>query len=100
MYIQLMRQHHFRLRLRQLNTGVAENPGTFAKDVSAAWRAQTIMIHPASFQTFFQTLSALTTALGDMTRKIGQLTIGAKSILEISKSKIQVKINDKVYLDI
>ena len=33
---------------RQLNTGVAENPGTFAKDVSAAWRAQTIMIHPTT----------------------------------------------------
>lgn len=33
---------------RQLNTGVAQNPGTFAKDVSAAWRAQTIMVHPSS----------------------------------------------------
>lgn len=33
---------------RQLNTGSAENPGAFAKDVSAAWRAQTIMIHPAA----------------------------------------------------
>jgi hypothetical protein len=31
---------------RQLTTGSAENPGTFAKDVSVAWRAQTIMIHP------------------------------------------------------
>lgn len=31
---------------RQLNTGSAENPGTFAKDVSAAWRSQTITIHP------------------------------------------------------
>lgn len=31
---------------RQLTTGAAENPGTFAKDTSAAWRAQTIMIHP------------------------------------------------------
>lgn len=31
---------------RALTTGSAENPGTFAKDVSAAWRAQTIIIHP------------------------------------------------------
>lgn len=33
---------------RQLNTGAAENPGTFAKDASAAWRGQTVMVHPAS----------------------------------------------------
>ena len=33
---------------RQLNTGAAQDPGTFAKDVSAAWRAQTIMVHPSS----------------------------------------------------
>jgi hypothetical protein len=32
---------------RQLNTGVATNPGAFGVDVSAAWRAQTIMIHPS-----------------------------------------------------
>lgn len=31
---------------RQLNTGSAQDPGTFGVDVSAAWRAQTIMIHP------------------------------------------------------
>lgn len=31
---------------RALTTGSAENPGTFAKDVSAAWRSQTILIHP------------------------------------------------------
>lgn len=35
------------LATRQLNTGAAENPGTFAKDVSAAWRAQTVIVHPA-----------------------------------------------------
>lgn len=34
------------LAYRQLTTGSADNPGTFAKDVSAAWRAQTIMVHP------------------------------------------------------
>lgn len=33
---------------RALTTGVAENPGTFGVDVSAAWRSQTIVIHPAS----------------------------------------------------
>lgn len=33
---------------RALTTGTAENPGTFAKDVSVAWRAQTVMIHPAA----------------------------------------------------
>jgi hypothetical protein len=32
---------------RQLNTGAAEDPGAFGCDVSAAWRAQTIIIHPA-----------------------------------------------------
>jgi hypothetical protein len=31
---------------RALTTGSAENPGTFGVDVSAAWRSQTIMIHP------------------------------------------------------
>lgn len=44
---------------RALTTGVAEDPGTFAKDVSVAWRAQTIMVHPASSTTFFQTLPAV-----------------------------------------
>jgi hypothetical protein len=33
---------------RDLNTGAADNPGTFGVDVSAAWRAQTIIIHPAA----------------------------------------------------
>ena len=33
---------------RALTTGVAENPGTFAKDVSVAWRAQTITVHPST----------------------------------------------------
>jgi hypothetical protein len=31
---------------RQLNTGSAEDPGTFGVDVSAAWRSQTITVHP------------------------------------------------------
>lgn len=33
---------------RQLTTGAAQNPGTFGVDVSAAWRAQHIIIHPAA----------------------------------------------------
>jgi len=32
---------------RALTTGSAENPGTFGVDVSAAWRANTITVHPA-----------------------------------------------------
>jgi hypothetical protein len=32
---------------RQLHTAGPEDPGTFAKDVSASWRSQTIAIHPA-----------------------------------------------------
>lgn len=43
---------------RQLNTGVAQNPGTFAKDVSAAWRAQTVMVHPVSLQSYTLTADA------------------------------------------
>lgn len=31
---------------RQLTSGSAENPGTFGVDVSAAWRSQTIRVHP------------------------------------------------------
>lgn len=33
---------------RQLTTGVAEDPGTFTVSENAAWRAQTVIIHPAS----------------------------------------------------
>jgi hypothetical protein len=33
---------------RQLTTGVAENPGTFTAIDNAAWRAQTIIVHPAA----------------------------------------------------
>ena len=37
---------------RQLTTGSAENPGTFSVDVSAAWRAQTIIVHPPPPQNY------------------------------------------------
>ncbi len=45
---------------RALNTGSALDPGTFAKDVSAAWRAQTIMISPANPQTVTPDTATLT----------------------------------------
>jgi len=45
---------------RQLNTGSAENPGTFGVDTSAAWRAQTIMVHPIVDTTVTPTTLALT----------------------------------------
>lgn len=47
---------------RQLTTGAAENPGTFAKDSSAAWRAQTIMISPANPQQVTPSTASLTLA--------------------------------------
>jgi hypothetical protein len=31
---------------RELTTGSAEDPGTFGKDVSTGWRAQTVIVHP------------------------------------------------------
>jgi len=47
---------------RQLNTGSAENPGAFGMDVSAAWRSQTVMIHPANPQSVTPGVASLTTA--------------------------------------
>lgn len=47
---------------RQLNTGSAEDPGTFGVDVSAAWRAQTVMVHPVVNTTVTPTTLALTTS--------------------------------------
>lgn len=47
---------------RALTTGVAENPGTFGVDVSAAWRSQTIMITPANPQIVTPSTRALTLA--------------------------------------
>jgi hypothetical protein len=42
---------------RAFTTGVAENPGTFGVDVSAAWRAQTIIVHPSSSTAWTQTVN-------------------------------------------
>jgi hypothetical protein len=54
---------------RQLTTGSAENPGTFSIDVSAAWRAQTIIVHPATPPTppIYIATSANVTAGGEAT---------------------------------
>ncbi len=48
---------------RQLNTGAAENPGTFGVDVSAAWRSQTIMVHPIVDTAVTPGVASLTTIL-------------------------------------
>lgn len=48
---------------RALNTGSAQDPGTFSQDANAAWRAQTVMITPAEPQTVTPSTLALTVAL-------------------------------------
>jgi hypothetical protein len=47
-----------------LTTGVAQNPGTFGVDASAAWRSQTITVHPSTAAPVSVTpdTAALTTA--------------------------------------
>jgi hypothetical protein len=45
---------------RQITTGSAIDPGTFAKDVSAAWRAQHILIHPSDVVAAEVDLSPIT----------------------------------------
>lgn len=47
---------------RALTTGSAENPGTFGVDVSAAWRSQTIMVHPDLTQALTQSSTFTNTA--------------------------------------
>lgn len=61
---------------RQLNTGSAEDPGTFAKDTSAAWRAQTICIHPKPVPVFISASSNITSG-GEATTQ--QMTGGTGS---------------------
>jgi hypothetical protein len=46
---------------RALTTGSAENPGAFGVDVSAAWRAQTVTVHPDLNVTVTPTTLAMTT---------------------------------------
>lgn len=47
---------------RQLNTGSAQDPGTFGVDVSAAWRSQTITVHPIIDTSVTPTAASLTLA--------------------------------------
>lgn len=55
---------------RQLNTGAAQDPGTFNVDVSAAWRSQHICIHPASPPVYLPELSVASyQAFGQRTRR-------------------------------
>lgn len=48
---------------RTLTTGVAQNPGTFGVDVSTAWRAQTITVHPSTSAPVTVTPSTLALVL-------------------------------------
>jgi len=61
---------------RQLTTSSAQDPGTFAKDVSAAWRSQTIMVHPYTPVTTPQAIAA--TAVGVAT--LAKATIYVKEL--------------------
>jgi ribosomal protein S19 len=45
---------------RQLNTGSAQDPGTFGVDTSAAWRSQTITVHPPLNTTVTPSTASLT----------------------------------------
>lgn len=47
---------------RALNTGSAQDPGTFGVDVSGAWRSQTIMVSPANPQLVTPGVASLTTS--------------------------------------
>lgn len=51
---------------RTNTSGAAENPGTFSIDASAAWRAQTIIVHPST-PPIFVSASANITAGGEAT---------------------------------
>jgi hypothetical protein len=52
---------------RAITTGSAIDPGTFAKDVSAAWRAQHILIHPAAAVELDLSPITVTVSLADLT---------------------------------
>lgn len=54
---------------RALNTGSAENPGTFGVDVSAAWRSQTIMVHPGAQTKAVSDTAGLTETFVKQTNK-------------------------------
>lgn len=48
---------------RAITTGVAQNPGTFGVDVSTAWRAQTITVHPSTSNPITATPGVIAAAL-------------------------------------
>ena len=77
---------------RQLNTGAAQDPGTFAKDVSAAWRAQTILVSPASL-TQVPTGNALESdaalALGRVKIRTAGLSAETDASLALGRVKIR-----------
>lgn len=60
---------------RQLTTGSAENPGTFGVDVSAAWRAQTIIIHPTTDVSVGLTTVLGTSAVGSVSPAITDVAV-------------------------
>lgn len=68
---------------------------TFARTLSSAATAVGTL---STVKTILQTLSAAATAVGTMTRRIGQLVKGAKSILNVTTSSIMGKIKDKIYI--
>jgi len=69
---------------------------TFIRTLSTT---STALATLTTIKTVIQELSAIVNALGDMTRRIGQIVKGAKSILNLTTSSIMTKINDKIYLE-
>lgn len=84
---------------RALTTGSAENPGTFAKDVSAAWRAQTIMIHPSNPQSVTPTNASLSisTFAPTVTVTNNQLVTPEPASLTLSTNAPSVVVNNRVF---
>jgi hypothetical protein len=66
---------------RQLTTGSAQDPGTFGVDVSAAWRAQHIIIHPPQ---------AITPASVTVTATAGTLTVAREE--QIAPAAVTVSV--------
>lgn len=56
---------------RALTTGAAEDPGTFAKDVSVAWRSQTIIVHPSTSVAYDITVADTLTLADSVTAAAG-----------------------------
>ena len=69
---------------RALTTGVAENPGTFGVDVSAAWRAQTIMVHPDTAQSVSVTGRTSSSSFGAVTVVPGAVSVTVSGRTSVS----------------